>query len=55
MLRTFVLSQVVPNIRCHVPKLCALVLGKAFLWFLHSDDIISDNFFPKEFKNRNWC
>ena len=38
MMKTFVLTQVVPNIRGRVPDSCALVLGKAFLWFLYRND-----------------
>jgi hypothetical protein len=52
MLRTFVLTQVVPNIRRRVPESCALVLGKALLWFIYCDDAISENFLPEEFKSR---
>ena len=36
MMKTFVLTQVVPNIRKRVPDSCALVLGKALLWFIYS-------------------
>ncbi len=52
MLKTFVLTQVVPNIRRRVPESCALVLGKAFLWFIHCDDAVSENFLPEEFNRR---
>jgi hypothetical protein len=52
MLKTFVLTQVVPNIRRRVPESCALVLGKAVLWFIYCDDAVSENFLPKEFKRR---
>ena len=31
MLKTFILAQVVPNIRKRLPESCALVLGKALL------------------------
>ena len=48
MMRTFVLSEVVPNIRRRVPDSCAVVLGKAFLWFIYSSagtpDFISQDF-----------
>ena len=37
MMKTFVLTQVVPNICKRVPDSCALVLGKALLWFIYSD------------------
>jgi hypothetical protein len=52
MLKTFLLIQVVPNIRRRVPESCALVLGKAFLWFIYCDDAVSENVLPKEFKRR---
>ena len=45
MLRTFVLSQVVPQIRRCIPEL-------AFLWFIYSDDAVSEKFLPEEFKNQ---
>ena len=38
MMKTFVMTQVIPNIRRRVPNSCALVLGKAFLWFLYRYD-----------------
>ena len=42
------LSEVVPNIRRRVPDSCAVVLGKAFLWFIYSlagtPDFISQDF-----------
>ena len=46
MIKTFVLTQVVPNIRRRVPDSCALVLGKAFLWFIYCND--TENFFSVE-------
>jgi hypothetical protein len=49
---TFVLTQVVPNIRRRLPDLCALVLGKAFLWFIYCNDAVSDNFIPEDFKHQ---
>jgi hypothetical protein len=52
MLKTFVLTQVVPNIRRRVPESCALVLGKAFLWFYYCNDAVSENFLLEEFKRR---
>jgi hypothetical protein len=52
MLTTFILTQVVPNIRPRVPESCALVLGKAFLWFINCNDAVSENFLPEEFKRR---
>ena len=46
MMKTFVLTQVVPNIRRRVPDSCALVLGKAFLWFIYCNG--TENFFSVE-------
>ena len=47
-MKTFVLSEVVSNIRRRVPDLCAVVLGKAFLWFIYlsagTPDFISQDF-----------
>ena len=34
MMKTFVLSEVFPNISQRVPDSCAIIIGKAFLWFL---------------------
>jgi hypothetical protein len=52
MMKAFVLFQVVPNIRQRLPDLCALVLGKAFLWFIYCNDAVSDNFVPEDFKHQ---
>jgi hypothetical protein len=52
MLKTSVLTHVVPNINHRVPESCALVLGKVFLWFIYCDDAVSENFLPEEFKRR---
>jgi hypothetical protein len=52
MLRTSVLTQVVPKIRRCVPESGALVLGKDFLWFIYCHDAVSENFLPEEFKCR---
>jgi hypothetical protein len=30
---------------------CALVLGKALQWFTNSNDVVSNNFLPKQYKN----
>ena len=51
MLSMFVLTEVVPNIQSCVPESCALVLGKAFLWFIYRDDAVFKNFLPKETKS----
>ena len=52
MLQTFILAQVVPNIRKRLPESCALVLGKALLWFIYCNDAISNNFLPEQYKNQ---
>jgi hypothetical protein len=53
MMKMFILTdEVVPNIRKQLPESCALVLGKAPLWFIYANDAISNNFLPDEFKNR---
>jgi hypothetical protein len=52
MLKTFILEQVVPNIRKRLPESCALVLGKALLWFIYCNDAISNNFLPEQYKNQ---
>ena len=49
MMKTFVLSEVVPNIRRRVPDSCAVVLGKAFLWFIYSSAGTPD-FILQDFK-----
>jgi hypothetical protein len=48
MMKTFVLTQVVPNICKRVPDSCALVLGKALLWFIYSDGT-DENVIPQPF------
>ena len=52
MMKTFILTRVVPNIRRRLPESCALVLGKAFLWFIYCNDTVSHNFIPEDFKHR---
>jgi hypothetical protein len=49
--KTFILSQIVPNIRKWLPDTAALVLGKALLWlvFLAYND--SHHFVPQSFKD----
>jgi len=51
MMKTFILAQVVPNIRKRLPESCALVLGKALLWFIYCNDAVSNNFLPEQYKN----
>jgi Transcriptional activator of glycolytic enzymes len=52
MLKTFILSNVVPNIRQRLPDSAALVLGKALLWLIYSPYNETHNLVPQEFKNR---
>ncbi|KAI2496294.1 hypothetical protein MHU86_805 [Fragilaria crotonensis] len=48
MMNTFILSQVVANIRLRLPELACLVLGKALLWLICSP--LADEIVPGEFK-----
>jgi hypothetical protein len=52
MLKTFILSNVVPNIRKRVSDMAALVLGKALLWLIYSPYNATNNIVPQEMKNR---
>ena len=52
MLKTFILSNVVPNIRKRLPDSAALVLGKALLWLIYSPYDATHNLVPQEMKNR---
>ena len=52
MLKTFILSNVVPNIRQRLPDSVALVLGKALLWLIYSPYNATHNLVPQEFQNR---
>ena len=52
MMKTFILTEVVPNIRKRVPESCALVLGKALLWFIFSNSTVANNFLPENFQAR---
>jgi hypothetical protein len=52
MLQTYILSNVVPNIRQRLPDLAALVLGKALLWLIYSPYNETHNLVPQEFKSR---
>jgi hypothetical protein len=52
MMKTFILSAVVPNICNRLPESCALVLGKALLWFIYCNDPVTNNFLPEIFRNR---
>jgi hypothetical protein len=52
MMKTFILSAVVPNICNQLPESCALVLGKALLWFIYCNDPVTNNFLPEIFRNQ---
>ena len=52
MIKTFILSNVVPNIRKKLPDSAALVLGKALLWLIYSPFDATHNIVPQEFKTR---
>jgi hypothetical protein len=52
MLKTFILSNVVPNIRKRLSDAAALVLGKALLWLIYSPYDATHNLVPQEMKNR---
>ena len=52
MLQTYILSNVVPNIRQRLPDSAALVLGKALLWLIYSPYNETHNLVPQEFKSR---
>ena len=52
MLKTFILSNVVPNTRKRLPDSAALVLGKALLWLIYSPYNATHNIVPQDLKNR---
>jgi Transcriptional activator of glycolytic enzymes len=52
MLKTFILSNVVPNTRKRLPDSAALVLGKALLWLIYSPYNATHNVVPQDLKNR---
>ena len=52
MLKTFILCNVVPNIRQRLPDAAALVLGKALLWLIYSPYDATHNVVPQDLKNR---
>ena len=52
MLKTFILSNVVPNTRKRLPDSAALVLGKALLWLIYSPYNATHNLVPQDLKNR---
>ena len=52
MLKTFILSNVVPNTRKRLPNSAALVLGKALLWLIYSPYDATHNLVPQDLKNR---
>ena len=52
MMKTYILSNVVPNIRRRLPEAAALVLGKALLWLIYSMYDATNNVVPQNFRNR---
>ncbi len=52
MMKTFILSNVVPNVRKRLPDSAALVLGKALLWLIYSPYDATNNVVPHDFKNQ---
>jgi hypothetical protein len=52
MLKTFILCNVVPNIRKRLSDAAALVLGKALLWLVYSPFDATNNVVPQDLKNR---
>ena len=52
MMKTYILSNVVPNIWKCLPDLAALVLGKALLWLIYSPNDASNLLVPQAFKDR---
>ncbi len=52
MMKTYNLSNVVPNIQKQLPDLSALVLGKALLWLIYSPYDASNLLVPQAFKDR---
>ena len=52
MMKTYILSHVVPNIRKRLPDSAALVLGKALLWLIYSPYDATNHLVPQAFKDR---
>ena len=52
MMKTFLLSNVVPNIRKRMSEAVALVLGKALLWMIFSPYDEAHHVIPQDFKQR---
>ena len=48
MIKTFLLTNVVPNMRRRMSESCTFILGKALLWFVYSPN----NFAPQDFCDR---
>jgi hypothetical protein len=48
MIKTFLLTHVVPNMRRRMSESCSFILGKALLWFVYSPN----NFAPQDFCER---
>ena len=50
--KTFILTEVVPNVRKRLPESFALVLDKALSWFIYCNDAVTNNFLPENFRNQ---
>ena len=50
MMKTFILSNVVPKIRKKLPDSAAVVLGKALVWLIYSAYDDTHNVVPQDFK-----
>jgi hypothetical protein len=48
MIKTFLITHVVPNMRRRMSESCSFILGKALLWFVYSPN----NFAPQDFCER---
>ena len=48
MIKTFLLSNVVPNLRRRMSESCCFILGKALLWYIYS----TNNIVPQDFRDR---
>ena len=54
VLKTFILSNVVPNVRKMLSEDASLVLGKALLWLIYSIYDAANEMVPVEFKDQIW-
>jgi hypothetical protein len=52
MMKTFILSNIVPKARKRVPDSVALVLGKALLWLIYSPYDATNQVVPQDFKTQ---